>query len=201
MAIPKSKDALDIRFLSVVSNICEGECSSTKNTGRKKLSYTTEQVFKKLYEKYYKIACQFATEKIGDAQLAEDIVADVFVTLMQQIDRLPDPYQLEAYLFYITRKKCLDHIKKQQRIAKSISTFNLITPSNEAEIEAEISFLIYDELSRLSPQRKQIMIQLYMKGLTSQQVARRMKLSRQTVLNQKVKTLKALRDNILRRLF
>jgi RNA polymerase sigma-70 factor (ECF subfamily) len=199
MAIPKSKSALDRQFSSVANG--EVESPGQQNTCVKQLSYATQQDIKDLFEKHYIKLCEYATAIVNDLQLAKDIVAEVFAKLLQEeVDRLP-AHKLESYLFTIIDQKCREHIKQQQRTAKSASTFEVFTPPNATAIEEEISSLIYDELSKLPPQRQQIMIQLYMKGLTSKQVARRMKLSRQTVLNQKVRALKVLRNNILSRLF
>lgn len=200
MAIPKSKHTLDIRFLSVVSRNCEQESLSQQSNGIKKLGYTAEQVFKNLYERYFKALCQYATERVKDTQLAEDIVSEAFAKLMLQAD-LHTAHEAEDHLYNAVDNVCVCYEKEQQVIAKGIAVFNVITPSEEAEIEAELSSLIYDELCKLPPQRQQIMVQLYMKGLTSQQVAKQMKLSRQTVLNQKVRALKKLRDNLKKRFF
>lgn len=200
MAIPKSKHTLDIRFLSVVNSSCEQECLSQQPTEVKKLGYTAEQVFKNLYERYFKTLCQYAAERVNNTQIAEDIVSEVFAKLMLQVD-LHTAHEAEDHLYSAVDDMCVCYVKEQQVIAKGIAAFNIITPSGEAEIEAELSSLIYDELCKLPPQRQQIMVQLYMKGLTSQQVAKQMKLSRQTVLNQKVRALKKLRDNLMRRFF
>jgi RNA polymerase sigma factor (sigma-70 family) len=200
MVIPKSTEARDLRHLSVAGNSFEEEHQCELNVTVKKTSYTTAQDIKDVYIKHYKSFCQYATEKIKDTQMAEDIVADAFLRLMQKIDRM-NADEIISRLYKLINIKCSDHIEEQQFLAEGISAFDVITPSDEAEIEAELSILINDELSKLPPQRKQIMLQLYMEGLTSQQVAQQMNLSRQTVINQKVRALKALRNNILKRLF
>jgi RNA polymerase sigma-70 factor (ECF subfamily) len=199
MAIPKSKGARDLQFSSVVNN--DVKSPGQQNTCVKQLSYCTQQDIKDLFEKHYTKLCGNATAIVDDLQLAKDIVAEVFAKLLQEeVDRLP-VHKLETLLFTLIDQKCREHIKLQQFTANSAPAPEVFTPSNATAIEEEISSLIYDELSKLPPQRRQIMIQLYMKGLTSKQVAKRMKLSRQTVLNQKVRALKVLRNNILSRLF
>jgi RNA polymerase sigma-70 factor (ECF subfamily) len=189
-----------MRFLSVVNNCSEVEYQSQPEAGLKRSGDTAEQTFESIYKIYFISLCMYATKIIKDKQVAEDIVADVFAKLFHQFGRF-DTGKIDAWLLMSTRNMCLGVLKQQKQIAKSIPTAEAITSTDEAEIEAEISSLIYDELSKLPPQRKQIMIQLFMKGFTSQQVAQRMKLSRQTVINQKVRALKVLRNNILRRLF
>jgi RNA polymerase sigma factor (sigma-70 family) len=193
MAIPKSKSALDRQFSAVVY--------SEAGSPIKQLSFSSQQDFKELFETYYTKLCEHAIAIVNDLQQAKDIVAEVFAKLLQDGGvRLP-VHKLENYLLTIIDQKCREHIKQQQHAARSARTAEIVTPPNVAAIEEEISSLIYDELDKLPPQRQQIMIQLYLKGLTSQQVAKRMKLSRQTVLNQKVRALKVLKNNILRRLF
>lgn len=184
MAIPKSKDALDKQFFSIVSG-------------------QQNQAFEEIFKMYFKPLCGYAKTLLKDELLVEDIVTEVFVKFLhQQPDfELSDTQRVYRWLATSTRFKCLDMLRHKKKFIVSIPPFEDLSLADKAEIEAELSSLIYDELDKLPPQRKQIMIQLYMKGYTSKQVAQRMKLSRQTVINQKVKALKVLRNNILKRLF
>lgn len=184
MAIPKSKDALDKQFFSIVNG-------------------PQKQAFEEIFKMYFKPLCEYAKILLKDELLVEDIVTDVFVKFLHQHHdfELSDTQKVYSCLIISTKFKCLDMRKHKKKITISIPPFEDLSLADKAEIEAEVSSLIYEELDKLPPQRKQIMIQLYMKGYTSKEVAQRMKLSRQTVINQRVKALKVLRNNILKRLF
>jgi RNA polymerase sigma factor (sigma-70 family) len=183
MAIPKSKDALDKQFFSIVN-------------GQQK------QVFEEIFKKYFKPLCEYAKKLLNDELLVEDIVTEVFMKFLH----LPHDFELTEtqkvykWLMINTRSRCFDMLRHKKKFIVSIPPFEDLSLADKAEIEAELSSLIYEELDKLPPKRKQIMIQLYMKGYTSKQVAQQMKLSRQTVINQRVKALKVLRSN-LKRLF
>jgi RNA polymerase sigma-70 factor (ECF subfamily) len=198
MVIPKFKEPWDPLCLSVVSSKCEEPPQYIPDPGIKKLSYTGQQNIKIAYKKYYKSLCRYAAKQIKDSQYAEDIVADAFLSLIQQLDRISVD-EMENMLYDFVDLNCSEYISYHQFINQGVSEFDILTEDDEAEIEAELDSLIRDELRRLPPQRKKIMLHLYMEGLTSGEVAQRMKLSRQTVINQKVKALKALRDNIMKR--
>lgn len=198
MAIPKFKGDADRQFSSADNS--KTESPGLQNSCIKQLSYASQKDIEALFGTHHSTLCEYANTKVSDGQLAKDLVAEVFTQLLLEVDRLP-VHKLENYVYTLLDKKCSEHIKEQQHIAKSTPGIDVSTPPNVTAIEDEISALIFDELSKLPPQRRQIMIQLYMKGLTSKQVARRMKLSRQTVLNQKIRALKVLRNNILSRLF
>jgi RNA polymerase sigma-70 factor (ECF subfamily) len=198
------QEGANLGCLSVAGKSSEVVQQREPDTSVKKISYTTAQNIKIAFKKFYKSCCQYAAEKIKDEQAAEDIVADAFLQLMQQIGRF-DAAAMESELYTIIHDKCKDYKDEQRFLAEGAAAFGELTPSDKAEIqaelEAELNSLIHDELSNLPPQRKQIMLQLYMEGLTSHEVAQRMMLSRQTVLNQKGIALKMLRNNILKRLF
>ena len=200
MILSKTKVAWDLSCLSVVKSSGEKVPQNESDNRVKKLSYTAEQDIKMAYKNHFKTCCRYATKKIKDAQVAEDIVADTFLRLILQAGGV-NGAEIENLLYTLIDSKCNDHIEEQRLIAEGISAFEELTPSDEAEIEAEFKRVMHDEIRKLPPQRKQIMLKLYMEGLSSEQVAQRMKISAQTVRNQKVRALKVLRNNILRKLF
>lgn len=195
MVIISSKETWNLRCLKVANNSSEEESMIEPV---KKLSYTADQNIRLLYRKNYKSLCQYAVKKIKDEKEGEDIVSDAFFQLMQQTGR-PGIDEMKSQLYTVIDIKCREHIELQKFIAKGVSGFDVVTPADEEEIEAELTKLMYDELYKLPPKRKQIMIQLFMQGLTSQQVAARMKLNEQTVRNQKIRALKTLQEKIKNR--
>jgi RNA polymerase sigma factor (sigma-70 family) len=200
MVLSESNETWNLQCLHVAGKSCEAVQQIEPDAGVIKISYTAEQDIKMAYKKYYKSCCRYAADMIRDEQAAEDIVADAFLRLLQKADSV-NSAGMESELYAIVDRKCNDHVNKRKLLAAGVSAFDVITPSGEDEIEAELNVLIHDELRKLPPQRKLIMLQLYMEGLSSQEVAQRMQLSRQTVINQKGKAIKALRNNIVRRLF
>lgn len=199
MVIP-SKEAWDLWCLPAVNNGSKEECESKPGAVVKKLSYTADQSIKVLYKKYYKSFCQHAIEKIKDAHAAQDVVADAFWKLMQEPRRL-SMNEMRLRMYTYINMICIDHLRKQKVFAKVVPAFGELTPADEAEIEAELRSMLVDELQKLPVRRKQIIIQHYMHGLTSQEIAQNMQVSEQTVRNQKVKALKTLRKNIWNKLF
>ena len=81
--------------------------------------------------------------------------------------------EIESQVYTIIHSKCAEYIQAQQFIANGPFAFGEITPSDVAEIEAQINSLIQDELNKLSPQRKRAMLQLYTGMSTSQEVSQR----------------------------
>jgi len=162
------------------------------------------------FKKNYNRLCRYAANILTDTQHAEDVVLEAFMKVIDKEDVLSNENEIEPKLFTAIDNICEDHKLQQQNIHKSIAEMSYVLIQSEAakieadieaEIEAEINWLIRDEISKLPSQRKRVLEQLYMEGLTSRQVADRMKLSRQTVLNHKKIGLDYLRSILSKRLF
>lgn len=193
----KLKGAWEMLYPTGVREIFKTD-QATPNTNFNKLSLSVQRDCQIAYKKYYNRLCLFATRLIDDEHSAEDIVTEVFVSLMEEArHKRFDDHEIKGYLYSEIKRKCFDHLKELKRKNKSKAEFEYILsqPAQASiDMEAELSLLILQEINKLPPQRKRIVEQMYLQGYTSKQVAERMDLSRQTVINQKVKALKSLRD-------
>lgn len=181
------------------SNIFKTDQDTTApDTNLKKLSLSAQRDCQIAYKKHYGRLCSFATRLIDDQHSAEDIVTEAFVNLMEEVRQVRlDDHKIKAYLYSKIKSKCFDHLRELQRKNKSNAEFEYIlsqTAEASIEMEAELSLLILQEINKLPPQRRQIVKQMYLQGHTTKQVAEIMDLSRQTVINQKGKALKSLRN-------
>lgn len=195
MVITSSKETWPVRCLTVANSGSQEDARAEAEAVVKKISYTADQSVRLLYKKCYKSLCHHARKIINDEKDAEDIVSDAFFELLQQTGR-PTIDAMKSQLYAVVDKKCNDHIALKRFIANGVSEFDEVTPADEAEIEAELTAMVCDELHKLPMQRKQILIQLFLQGLTSKQVAEQMKLNKQTVRNQKVRALRVLQEKI-----
>jgi RNA polymerase sigma-70 factor (ECF subfamily) len=165
-----------------------------------KISLAKQHAFRTAFDQYYGRLCEYATRLIHDTQSAEDIATDSFLKLLERVDQFNAGDQIKNYLFTATNKTCKNY-KRQKRIKdETIIEFDYISSlPQDADIEGELRLLLEDEIEKLPPQRKRILLQLYWEGRTSQEVAERMQLSRQTVINQKIRAFKVLRDILVRK--
>lgn len=96
-----------------------------------------QNAFANLIRKYQKQIHTLAWRKIGDFQIAEDIVQETFLQVYQKLETLEDPTQFTRWLYQIANRFCIAQIRKN-----SIQTQPLEeTDISEIETEAYSQFV------------------------------------------------------------
>jgi len=156
-----------------------------------------------VHDLYYPALRNFAMSLVGDGPAAEDIVAEVFVTLWKKHEDFGTLQNIKAFVYISTRNACINHIKKLQRdvVMKSGLTNYLSVDHEEFAlnemIRAEVLQQIYQAIEALPSQCKKVFKLCYVEGLTNSEVAERFAISINTVKNHKVKALGLLRLKFL----
>jgi RNA polymerase sigma-70 factor (family 1) len=159
---------------------------------------------KHLYGLHYKTLCYFAANLVQDRQQAEDIVADSYVklwTLRVNFDTLTN---IRAFLYITVRNACFNWLRQAKRMTAAQQEM-LYLLQNESvqlqfhEIEASLLDKIYSEIEGLPKQCKEVFKLFYIERLNTTEIAERMKLSRNTVQNHKIRAMKLLRTALLKR--
>lgn len=137
-------------------------------------------------------------------QYAKDIVQDVFLSLWSQQDQIDDIRNIEAWLYRITENKVVDFLRRaavNEKLKKAL--FNnlqqIIHNDTEHLIEArECESIIRSAIDSLPPQRRLIYQLNREKGLSYQEIADELQVSRHTVKNQLFSALQSIRSFLLR---
>lgn len=159
---------------------------------------------KHLYGLHYKTLCYFAANLVKDRQQAEDMVADSYVklwTLRANFDTLTN---IRAFLYITVRNACFNYLRQAKRMtaAQQEMLYLLQNESTQLqfhEIEASLLDKIYSEIESLPKQCKQVFKLFYIERLNTAEIASRMKLSRNTVQNHKMRAMKLLRTALLKK--
>lgn len=89
------------------------------------------------YERYFPQLYPFVRLKVSDASLAEDIVSDVFVRLLESLGTKKAPQiHLRGWLFRVARNEIAAQVRVKQPI--SLGDLEEIMPAPDANPEAEI---------------------------------------------------------------
>ena len=73
-----------------------------------------KEAFSALVNKYQKRTHAFAWKIIGDYQIAEEITQDTFVQVNKKLHTLRNPKQFDGWLYVITRRLCINWIKRKK---------------------------------------------------------------------------------------
>ena len=77
-----------------------------------RISRGDTKAFEQLYSSYYVYLCTVATKYIYDAEIAKEIVNDVFLSTWHNRTSLKDP--VTAYLIRAVQNRCLNHIQRKR---------------------------------------------------------------------------------------
>lgn len=162
------------------------------------LSKGDEKAFEIIYHHYNKRLSPFVQKTVKFPELAEEIIQDIFVQLWINRHLLAQVEHPTAYLFNMAKNKTLKCLKKIANDAKLLDKLTSSSPTFSNDTEERIIFresaeLIELAVAGLPGQRKLIWELSRNEGLSHDEIAERLKISRNTVKNQMVHALKHVR--------
>lgn len=117
-----------------------------------KCKHGSRAAFRRIYEKYEIDLRTLAANLLDDKSAAEDVVQDVFLSLLQIIDKLELRSSLAGYLKTCVANRSRDYVRRSQR---KITAFN--TEREMPGVDVPIQLVIKsEELQKLASALKRI---------------------------------------------
>lgn len=160
-----------------------------------------EKAFRELYEEYFPRLSSYVFKLCKSAYITEDVLQEVFLKLWINRSALNNIEVPEAYILSIAKNTTIDWLRKLARQTNLIAdlTTQIEQYSNDAEHKMNVESLeniIAESLSQLSDS-KQIVFQLNKRvGLSHDEIALKLHLSKSTVKNHLSETMKYIRKQI-----
>jgi len=158
-----------------------------------------ESAFEQIYYHYVSRLSPYVYKMVKDEGLTEEIIQDTFLRLWEHKHLLANVQHPTSYLFNAASNITLNHLKKiannlrlMENIASKTSELSEET-GNTVQVNESAS-LIRQAVAQLPEQRRIIFELSRNEGLSNEQIAEKLKLSRQTVKNQLVSSLKFIRS-------
>ena len=122
---------------------------------------------------------------VKDSAIAEDIMEDAFASLLVKRKQFSDGENLRAYLYKITRNKCVDYLRYRKRNIRLGDYENLLTAKDFTEgVEARIrAQILYKCLNQLAPQYAEVLCLTYLEENDIEEVCLLLKKSKKQVYN------------------
>ncbi len=153
-----------------------------------------------LYRQYYKRVYLFAAKQTKDAAQIEDLVHDIFLHLWENRSRLSLEIPIEAQLFVTARQVVINFLKRstlQQKVYDNLPLQeNNANASNNESDAIEMLSQLTAAIEALPPKRRQIFKMSKLEGLTYEEIAEALSISKNTVESQMVKALRFLRERL-----
>lgn len=127
--------------------------------------------------------------------VAEDIAQEIFARLWKDREKAADIRDLSAYLFIAARNNVLNRLSKMD-VESAWQQYMIHKEPGKADqvTYRELDQLVQQGVQQLSPQQKRAFSLSRMQGLTHEQIAAEMQISRATVKEHIVKALASLRQ-------
>ena len=156
------------------------------------------EAFRTLFEMFFPKVKIFLVKFLKDEVVAEDISQDIFVKIWTYREALPDIRSFNTYIYRMTRNAALNHIRGgRQKI--NISEISIL---DDRDVESEYhtkekELLIRLMVEHMPPQRQRIFKMSREQGLSNEDIAIKLGISKKTVENNITLALKDLRNVIL----
>lgn len=160
----------------------------------------SETAFEELFNKYYPTVYQYLLKVVKSKEIAEEIASDIFLKLWLGKEMIGDIYSMPAFLRTVSTNKAIDFFRSASRqqnirklVEKELNTYQN-QPADYQLLDHEYQTLLTKAIEQLSPQRKLVFSLSRVEGLTHEEIAEKLQLSRNTVRNTVVESLKVVRD-------
>lgn len=163
-----------------------------------KIADGDEIAFKHVFELYKNRTYSFVVKFVHSRADAEEIVQDTFFTIWQKRDTLPNIEHPRNYIYTIVRNKTYNYLNQAAKNQKILAQLwaNMQIESNDIEEQTDFrdsEMLIKSGLANLSAQKQQIFKMSRVEGLSHEEIALQVGLSKSRVKNIIVDVLKYLR--------
>lgn len=161
-------------------------------------SLESPQKFEGFFLDYYPRVKGFINGLLQDAEEAEDLSQDIFMSLWQNRGNLKQIDNLDAYLFRIARNAVFRYIERSLLFknyqSRQLSDDNSDLYEIESELNAkELELIIAIAVERMPSQRRKIYQMSREQGLSNENIARELNISKRTVENHLTQALADIR--------
>lgn len=168
----------------------------------KGLEKGSEAAFEELFNNYYSSLVAFAYKIISDDDLARELVQDVFVQFYEKRESIGIHTSLKAHLYQSVRNRCLNYLKRQTLIRGHHQVIFDETKESEAYYhdaieQNELEVKLYNLIKALPEKCREVFEMSRFEGISNQDIAEKLEISKRTVETQISKALKYLRDNLV----
>lgn len=143
------------------------------------------KAFDELYYRYLPKLLGFAVNYLYDEQEAEDTVQIIFITIWEKRRNLDETKNFKSYLFQCVKNQLLNKLRSQKKNCTienipekyCVSTENIFEKLTYQELENTTTELI----KNLPKTQQKVFVLSKIDGLSNEEIARRLRLSKRTV--------------------
>lgn len=167
----------------------------------KAIAQRDKKRFEILYKKYYQQLYAVAYRYVGQAEIAEEMVHDVFIMIWNKADQLNIQHSMKSYLFKSVVNSSLNFLKKEKAQRKKQEVYMAVldkenTDENDTGTEEALLKSLEVALELLPAKCRQVMYLSRFGKLKQQEIAAQMDISVKTVKNHLTYGFQKLREHL-----
>ena len=131
----------------------------------------------RLYDRYSALVHGLARKILGDAQEAQDLTQDVFLSLLGRCAYDPARGSLASFLVAMTRSRAIDQLRARSRSSRLLGLWGDETAPGdgpmplEAVTDSECARSVQSALAALPEMQRRVLELAYFKGLSQSEIA------------------------------
>ena len=155
--------------------------------------------YKSIFDIYYRDLYFFARKFLENREVAEEIVQDVFIALWENRAVLNIEKSLKSYLFTSVKNRSVNYLKSRinnirfVEIDRAESADQSVIADSSLELQ-ELNDLIQKAISSLPPRCREMFHLSRNSGMTYQEIADNLNISKETVKSQISEAIRKIRD-------
>jgi RNA polymerase sigma-70 factor (ECF subfamily) len=157
-----------------------------------------ERALSTLYDRYAGLIFGSGVRYLGDRELAEDLVQEVFTSVWRNAAGFdPARASFSTWVYRITRNRATDLIRRRKARVRIVESDPLFEPGEEDPSGTLArSFDVASALSRLSAVQQEVLVLAYFEGFSQSEISRRTDTPLGTVKSRTTAALRALREEL-----
>ena len=163
---------------------------------QQQLAAGSEEAFREVYLGYWNKIYSLALTYLKSPEAAQDIVQEVFLKIWKKRELLASVEDLESYIYITGRNEVINSFKKISKTGISDAADvpdDIMLPDTATQVK-ELRQQLLKAINRLPPQQLQIFKLTREQGLSHEEIAQQLGISKATVKNHMVRALNTLRQ-------
>ncbi|RAJ06644.1 RNA polymerase sigma-70 factor (ECF subfamily) [Chitinophaga skermanii] len=167
-----------------------------------------EQALFELYKSHYNYLYKCGLKISADADLTTELINQVFMTIWEKRNSLPELQNPKAYLLTTLKNKILKTWEQRKRYQAMLESTGLQMEQFQhsieehmlqMQLEADKKQQVLSAIEQLSPRQKELVYLRFYQELSYEQIAERTSLSPRTIYNNIYEALKSLKDSLVQK--
>ena len=167
---------------------------------KKDLDFKTIKGFSELYNTYAPQVFSFFIYNLGEREIAEDLVQELFANIWFKRHSIDIDDSIENYLLRSAKYKLIDHYRKEEKEHVLMPYHNIEKPVNNSPedlyIFSEIKATIFKVIKKMPRKAREIFFLSRKKGLPHKEIAKNLSVSEKTVEYHIGKTIRRIRRHV-----